>query len=226
MPWRICARTQLHFRNKSQAPCTPFDYNCTIQDATPDTTLPSQDDEVQPLRSSCPWKTSNFCWCTPLKHLTSNLLKRLKTLPAVQRPVFLQLHNVFRRSGNAQKSDEECSQVRRFCQEGWPLYMPQQPLLRPYWEHRAHQVVVDDLLLHNKCIVIPWVFRLEVLDCIHRGHLGISECRARARMTVWWPGLSGSMEDKSNRASHVQRNYQNLRNPWCLPPSPVVLGRE
>ena len=114
---------------------------------------------------------------------------------------------------NAQKSDEECSQVRRFCQEGWPLYMLQQPLLRPYWEHRAHQMVVDDLLLHNECIVIPRVFRLEVLDCIHRGHLGISECRARARMTVWWPGLSGSMEDKSNRASHVQRNYQNLRNP-------------
>ena len=38
---------------------------------------------------------------------------------------------------NTQKSDEECAQVRRYCQEGWPLYMPLQPLLRPYWEHRS-----------------------------------------------------------------------------------------
>ena len=63
---------------------------------------------------------------------------------------------------NAQKSDEECSQVRRFCQEGWPLYMPQQPLLRPYWEHRAHQVVVDDLLLHSQLCSIS--SRQKVVD--------------------------------------------------------------
>ena len=62
---------------------------------------------------------------------------------------------------NAQKSDEECTQVRKCCREGWPLYMPQQPLLRPYWEH----------------------------------HLGIDKCRARARMSVWWPGLSVAIED-------------------------------
>ena len=33
--------------------------------------------------------------------------------------------------------------------------MPQQPLLRPYWEHRAYLAVVDDLLLHDERIVIP-----------------------------------------------------------------------
>lgn len=34
----------------------------------------------------------------------------------------------FQEIRNAQKSDEECTQVGKFCQEGWPL-------LRPYWEH-------------------------------------------------------------------------------------------
>ena len=96
---------------------------------------------------------------------------------------------------NAQKSDEECTQVRKFCQEGWPLCMPQQPLLRPCWEHQAHLTVVDDLLLYDERIVIPRVLGLDVLDCIHHGHLGINKCRARARISVWWPGLSVAIKD-------------------------------
>ena len=95
----------------------------------------------------------------------------------------------------AQRNDEVCMQVRRYCQDGWPVYIPHQPLLRPYWESRAHLAVVDDLLLYDERIVIPPALRLEVLDCIHRGHLGISKCRARARMSVWWPGLSAAIED-------------------------------
>ena len=73
--------------------------------------------------------------------------------------------------------------------------MPHQPLLRPYWESRAHLAVVDDLLLYDERIVIPQALRLEILDCIHRGHLGINKCSARARMSVWWPGLSVAIED-------------------------------
>ena len=95
----------------------------------------------------------------------------------------------------AQRNDEVCMQVRGYCQAGWPAYMPHQPLLRPYWESRAHLAVVDDLLLYDERIVIPQALRLDILDCIHRGHLGISKCRARARMSVWWPGLSVAIED-------------------------------
>ena len=37
---------------------------------------------------------------------------------------------------DAQKTDEECSLLRSYCLQGWPPYMPHQPLLRPYCEKR------------------------------------------------------------------------------------------
>ena len=128
-------------------------------------------------------------------HLTYSSLKRLKPLLVTQWTNFLPLLSVFQEIIEAQKNDKVCMQVRGYCQAGWPGYMPQQPLLRPYWENRAHLEVVDDLLPYDERIVIPQALRLDILDCIHCGHLGISKCRARAGMSVWWPGLSVTMKD-------------------------------
>ena len=113
----------------------------------------------------------------------------------------------------AQKADEECVQIRKYCLEGWPTYMPYQPLLRQYWENRAHLVVVDDLLLFDERIVIPRVLRLEMLDCIHSGHLGISKCRARARTSVWWPGLSTAIEDMVKRCTTCAKERPQTKEP-------------
>ena len=80
----------------------------------------------------------------------------------------------------AQRNDELCMQVRGYCQVGWPAYMSHQPLARPYWHCGVHLAVIDDLLLYDERIVIPQALRLDILDCIHRGHLGIGKCHARA----------------------------------------------
>ena len=90
----------------------------------------------------------------------------------------------------AQKEDEVCAEIRRYCHEGWPAFMPQTLLPRPYWESRSHLATIGDLLLYDERIVIPRCMRLETLKIIHEGHLGISKCRARANTAVWWPGLS------------------------------------
>jgi len=70
----------------------------------------------------------------------------------------------------AQEVDEECSQVRVYCLQGWPTYRPHQPLLPPYWESRGHLSVVDYLLMYDDRLVIPRGKRLQTLDCIHTGH--------------------------------------------------------
>ena len=110
----------------------------------------------------------------------------------------------------AQRNNEVCMQVRGYCQAGWPSYMPHQPLLRPYWESRVHLAVADDLLLYDEHIVIPQALRLDILDCIHCGHLGISKCHARACMSVWWPGLAVAVKDMVHMCKGAARTQGAL----------------
>ena len=86
-------------------------------------------------------------------------------------------------------------------------------LLRPYWENRAHLTIVDDLLLCDERIVIPRSMRLDVLDRIHTGHLGITKCRARARTLVWWPGLSTQIENMVANCSTCAKDRPEPKEP-------------
>ncbi|XP_072040672.1 uncharacterized protein [Amphiura filiformis] len=116
----------------------------------------------------------------------------LSTLPATEQ----RLQQVIR----AQKADEICMKITEYCTTGWPAYMPHLPLLRPYWENRGHFAIVEDLLLYDDRLVIPQSMRLEILESIHQGHLGVSKCRARARISVWWPGMSKTIEEMFSAA--------------------------
>ena len=49
--------------------------------------------------------------------------------------------------------------------------------------------------------MIPRSMRLDILNCIHTGHLGITKCRARAQASVWWPGLSIQIENMVTNCS-------------------------
>ena len=110
----------------------------------------------------------------------------ITSLPATDR----RLHEI----RNAQRTDPVCAEIIRCCTEGWPHYCPESPILKPYFPHRGNLTIVDDLLLYGERIVIPAALQLEVLGQIHQGHQGIVKCRARAKQSVWWPGLSNAIE--------------------------------
>ena len=86
-------------------------------------------------------------------------------------------------------------------------------LLLLYWEKRSHFSVVDDLLLYDERIVIPRSLRLEILNCIHTGHLGITKCRARAQASVWWSGLSMQIENMVANCSTCAKNRPEPKEP-------------
>nr|XP_054749950.1 uncharacterized protein K02A2.6-like [Lytechinus pictus] len=113
----------------------------------------------------------------------------------------------------AQKADEVCAKVRDYCIKGWPEYMPHNPILKNYFEQRGHLSVVDDLLVYDERLVIPRALRLDILERLHQGHLGITKCRGRARESVWWPGLSTSLEEMISNCTTCAIHRQQVHEP-------------
>ena len=78
----------------------------------------------------------------------------------------------------------------RVIQNGWPdqcAAVDQE--LHPYWIHRWNMSVIDGILMNGNRIVIPSLLKDEYLTYLHTGHFGTSKCWARAKSTVYWPGI-------------------------------------
>lgn len=111
------------------------------------------------------------------------------------------------------KADNVCSRVMTLCAEGWPGHTKQEPVLTNYWPERATLTVNDGLLLKGMRLVIPSALRNEVLSKLHEGHLGIVKCKARARESVWWPGLSQQINDMVLRCRTCIKERRNPKEP-------------
>ena len=61
--------------------------------------------------------------------------------------------------------------------------------VNPYYPFAYELTVANGLLMRGSRIVIPMGMRLEILDKLHEGHLGITKCRMCAKQSMWWPGL-------------------------------------
>lgn len=94
-----------------------------------------------------------------------------------------------------QEEDEVCRQLTAYCQLGWPEKDRVPEALKGYWSERGEITLVRGLLLKASRVIIPSCMRIEILDRLHEGHQGITKCRSRAKMSVWWPGLSRQIED-------------------------------
>ena len=119
---------------------------------------------------------------------------------------------------DAQREDAILRQVVQYVQAGWPAYIPEQPLLRPYWSNRERFTIVDDLLLYDERLVIPVNLRMDMLNKIHHGHLGMTKCRARAQQSVWWPGLSLAIQDLVGNCQTCKEQLPDKREPLMASP--------
>ena len=95
----------------------------------------------------------------------------------------------------AQDTDPACSQLKSYCQKGWPHRSALAGSLKPFLSVKDELTVSKGLLLRGHRLVIPQSLQVDMLNRLHAGHQGISKCRQRALMAVWWPGISKNIEE-------------------------------
>ena len=79
---------------------------------------------------------------------------------------------------------------------------------KPYYERRNELTVHQGCILWGMRVLIPSKLQDRVLEELHDGHLGVVKMKALARSHVWWPNISGQLEEIAKACSgcqHIQK---------------------
>ena len=122
---------------------------------------------------------------------------------------------------NAQSEDTSYQQIIKYCREGWPCGKKEiDASLKPYWEAQGELTVGNELLMHGHRLVVPKTLQTETLAKLHEGHQGIVRCHMRAKMSVWWPGLSKELIKKCPDCARDTMPSREPLIPTSLPQYP------
>ena len=80
--------------------------------------------------------------------------------------------------------------------KGWPderKHWP--PECTDYWNFREKLTVVDSIIFKGNRIVIPASLQKNMLQQMHKGHLGNEKCKRRVRDVIYWPRTNADIAD-------------------------------
>ena len=120
----------------------------------------------------------------------------------------------------AQLEDQQCQTVLQYCQEGWPDKRDVDPAMKVYWDIRGELTVGDGLLMRGHRIIVPKTLQNETLEKLHNGHQGLVRGRLRAKLAVWWPGLSKQLTDFVQKCPECTRECKPGKEPLVPTPLP------
>ncbi|XP_039610078.1 uncharacterized protein K02A2.6-like [Polypterus senegalus] len=97
----------------------------------------------------------------------------------------------------ATKADNNLQIVLKYIRSGWPKYIDNVPVAVQQFFHFKNELSEHNgILTRGSRMLIPDVLRADILNRIHDGHQGLTKCRERARISVWWPGISSEIKQK------------------------------
>jgi hypothetical protein len=111
-----------------------------------------------------------------------------------------------------QKTADELNELHQIIKMGWPDTKNETPhSVREYWTIRDELAILDGIVYRGMRIVVPPSLRKEMLMQIHETHQGITKCKQRARKSLYWPGMSGQIEEliKDCDACNTFQNKQH-----------------
>ena len=93
--------------------------------------------------------------------------------------------------------------------------------LKTFWSVKDNLSVDDDLIVHGCRLFIPSSLRPTMLSRLHDTHQGISRSQARARLTIYWPGIDRDIENFVQGCRHCQDHLpSNTKEPLISKPIP------
>ncbi|XP_043264253.1 uncharacterized protein K02A2.6-like [Colletes gigas] len=124
----------------------------------------------------------------------------------------------------ATEDDSILTAVFKAIREGWSSTGNPESL--QHYQRRADQLaIVDGTLLLSDRIVIPDKLRPAILTALHRGHPGIRRMKQLAREYVYWPKMSGDIEQLVRQCDPCALTQKLPRkvplNPWPVPSRPL-----
>ena len=120
----------------------------------------------------------------------------------------------------AQLRDAECAKVRKYCKSQWPNKYLVDCSLKPYWRDRGALTLCDDLLMHGSRVIVPRSLRRQTMLKIHEGHQGAERCKLRVKSSVWWPGVTGEVQQFAENCRDCAKEARHRREPLLPTPLP------
>ena len=105
------------------------------------------------------------------------------------------------------EKDEHLSELSTMIMSGFPesrQYMPSH--LDRYWDLKGSLLIVDGVVMFNNRAIIPSSLRSEVL---HAGHQGVSAMTERAKVSVYWPGITANINETRANCYDCNRNHHH-----------------
>ena len=102
--------------------------------------------------------------------------------------------------------DQEMQTLKQCIRHGWPQRKSAaSPEIQAYWDIRDELHEAEGLLLFGERLVVPASLRPDMLQVIHEGHLGRDKCKARARVSLYWPLMGVDIEEVVGRCAVCQK---------------------
>lgn len=108
---------------------------------------------------------------------------------------------------NAMAHSEEMALLKYYIANGWPT----SPELIPYREVASFYKVKDLLSELNSCLlyrnrlIVPFVYRNQILKRLHEAHPGQERMVSLARSYVYWPGIDAQIRQFVKECDNCQR---------------------
>ena len=115
----------------------------------------------------------------------------------------------------ATKQDQEMQMLRDTGLKGWPQRKDKfLPEIRPYWKFRDEINFVEEMLFKGQKLIVPKSLRKEMWAIIHESHLGINQCKSRARALLFWIGMVSEAEQTIRNCTVCAQNHTaNIKEP-------------